>query len=461
MNTSRKLAMAFIAVMALVLSVPNGTRAAETPKNSAETYRLLNLFGDVFERVRAEYVEKPTDEELIEAAITGMLAALDPHSSFMNAKNFRDMQVNTRGEFGGLGIQVTMEAGFVKVISPIDDTPAYRAGVEAGDFITHLDGKPVQGLTLSQAVERMRGKVGSDIKLTIRRQGVAEPFDVTITRAVIKITSVRSHTEKNVGYVRVTSFNEQTDKGLEKAMAKFDGELGDKMIGVVLDLRNNPGGLLDQAVKVSDAFLERGEIVSTRSRKAEDTQRYNSTPGDLAHGLPIVVLINGGSASASEIVAGALQDHRRAIVMGTRSFGKGSVQTIMPLSGHGAMRLTTARYYTPSGRSIQATGIDPDILVEPAKVEKLTTPRRTREADLIGALENPEKDEGDKAPADAKPDAAPKPDAEKAAPPAEGNKKTSDKKPAAKAPEDYQLARALDLLRGLSLYSEALTGRTN
>ena len=459
MNTTRKLAMAFIAVMALALSSPSASRAAESPKNSAETYRLLNLFGDVFERVRAEYVEKPTDEELIEAAITGMLTALDPHSSFMNAKNFRDMQVNTRGEFGGLGIQVTMEAGFVKVISPIDDTPAYRAGVEAGDFITHLDGKSVQGLTLSQAVERMRGKVGSDIKLTIRRQGIAEAFDVSITRAVIKITSVRSRVEKNVGYVRITSFNEQTDKGLEKAMAKFDGELGDKLIGVVLDLRNNPGGLLDQAVKVSDAFLERGEIVSTRSRVAEDTQRYNATPGDLARGLPVVVLINGGSASASEIVAGALQDHRRAIVLGTRSFGKGSVQTIMPLSGHGAMRLTTARYFTPSGRSIQAKGIDPDILVEPAKVEKLTTPKRTREADLIGALDNPDapaKEGADKAP---KPDAdkpAPKPDAGNKAPAADGDKKT-----AAKTSDDYQLARALDLLRGLSLYSESLGKRTN
>jgi len=449
MNTSRKLAIAVIAVLALTLSLAPDARAAETPKNNADTYRLLNLFGDVFERVRAEYVEKPTDEELIEAAITGMLTALDPHSSFMNAKNFRDMQVNTRGEFGGLGIQVTMEAGFVKVISPIDDTPAYRSGVESGDFITHLDGKSVQGLTLAQAVERMRGKVGTDIKLTIRRQGVAEPFDVTITRAVIKITSVRSRTEGNVGYVRITSFNEQTDVGLDKAMAKFDGELGDKMIGLVLDLRNNPGGLLDQAVKVSDAFMERGEIVSTRSRNAEDTQRYNATPGDLAKGLPIVVLINGGSASASEIVAGALQDHRRAIVLGTKSFGKGSVQTIMPLSGHGAMRLTTARYYTPSGRSIQAKGIDPDILVEPAKVEKLTTAQRTREADLVGALDNPDDTAKEPKKAPDAPEGVAKPAADGA------------KKPEAKAADDYQLARAIDLLRGLSLYSQALTKPTN
>jgi len=460
MKISRKLAVFPIAVVALVLvlspglSPAPGAHAAETPKNNTDTYRLLNLFGDVFERVRAEYVEKPTDEELIEAAITGMLTALDPHSSFMNAKNFRDMQVNTRGEFGGLGIQVTMEADFVKVISPIDDTPAYRSGVEAGDFITHLDGKSVQGLTLAQAVERMRGKVGTDIKLTIRRQGVTEAFDVTITRAVIKITSVRSRTEGNVGYVRITSFNEQTDVGLDKAMAKFDGELGDKMIGLVLDLRNNPGGLLDQAVKVSDAFMERGEIVSTRSRNAEDTQRYNATPGDLAKGLPIVVLINGGSASASEIVAGALQDHRRAIVLGTKSFGKGSVQTIMPLSGHGAMRLTTARYYTPSGRSIQAKGIDPDILVEPAKVEKLTTARRTREADLVGALDNP--DDADKA-GESEPKAAPKDGEGKV----DGPETGAAKKPEAKAPEDYQLARAIDLLRGLSLYSHALTKPTN
>jgi carboxyl-terminal processing protease len=460
MKNLAKLTMAAITVVAMTVLAPAPLDAADTPKNNTDTYRLLNLFGDVFERVRAEYVEKPTDEELIEAAITGMLTALDPHSSFMNAKNFRDMQVNTRGEFGGLGIQVTMEAGFVKVISPIDDTPAFRAGVEAGDFITHLDGKPVQGLTLSQAVDHMRGKVGSDIKLTLRRQGVAEPFDVTITRAVIKITSVRSHIEDKVGYVRITSFNEQTDKGLAKAMSKFDAKLGDDLIGVVLDLRNNPGGLLDQAIKVSDAFLDQGEIVSTRSREAEDTQRYNAQKGDLAHGLPIVVLINGGSASASEIVAGALQDHRRGIILGTRSFGKGSVQTIMPLSGHGAMRLTTARYFTPSGRSIQAKGIDPDIVVEPAKVEKITTRQRTREADLRGALENPAKNGEDKTPAE-KSDDATKPAKPDASVPPTKSKQPKAKKTKAKTPDDYQLARALDLLRGLSLYAETLTKRTN
>ena len=420
--------------------------AMEEKKNDTETYQLLNLFGDVFERVRAEYVEKPTDRELIEAAITGMLTSLDPHSSYMTAKNFKDMQVNTRGEFGGLGIQVTMERGFVKVISPIDDTPAFRAGVEAGDFITHLDGEAVQGLTLSQAVDKMRGKVGTDIKLIIRRKGVAEPFEVAITRAVIKITSVRSRMEKNVGYIRITSFNEQSQKGLEKAVARFDKELGDKLEGLVLDLRNNPGGLLDQAVSVSDAFLDKGEIVSTRSNDPEETKRFNAKLGDLMNEKPIVVLINEGSASASEIVAGALQDHRRAIVLGTRSFGKGSVQTIMPLPGNGAMRLTTARYYTPSGRSIQAKGIDPDIFVQQAKIESVKPQPERREADLRGALRNT--DEAD-------------PNADKAP----SSKEPKDSKSQAEnkdvASQDYQLARALDLLRGLSLYSGQSGKQTN
>ena len=415
--------------------------AADENKNDAETYQLLNLFGDVFERVRADYVEKPTDRALIEAAITGMLTSLDPHSSYMTAKNFKDMQVNTRGEFGGLGIQVSMERGFVKVISPIDDTPAYRAGVEAGDFVTHLDEEVVQGLTLSQAVDKMRGKVGTSIKLTIRRKGVAEPFDVTIVRAVIKITSVRSRLEKDVGYVRITSFNEQSLKGLENAVAKFDKELGDKLEGLVLDLRNNPGGLLDQAVSVSDAFLDKGEIVSTRSNDPEETQRYNAKLGDLLNGKPIIVLINEGSASASEIVAGALQDHRRAIILGTRSFGKGSVQTIMPLPGNGAMRLTTARYYTPSGRSIQSKGIDPDVLVEQAKIESLKPRLKRREADLRGALRNTDEavSDGDKALSSKK---------------STGGKTRAENKDGVS--QDYQLARALDLLRGLSLYSGQL-----
>lgn len=426
------LGAATLALGVIAWSVP--ALAVDAKKNDEETYRLLALFGDVFERVRAEYVEPPSEEEMIEAAITGMLAALDPHSSYLNAKNYKEMQVNTRGEFGGLGIQVTMEAGFVKVISPIDDTPAFRAGIESGDIITHLDGESVQGLTLAQAVDKMRGKVGSDIRITVVREG-REPFDVTITRSVIKITSVRSHAEGKVGYVRITSFNEQTDKGLERAIKKLKDEIGKDIQGYVLDLRNNPGGLLDQAIAVSDAFLDRGEIVSTRSRKPEDTQRFNAREGDLAEGLPVVVLINGGSASASEIVAGALQDHRRAVLLGTKSFGKGSVQTIMPLSGSGAMRLTTARYYTPSGRSIQAKGVEPDIVVKPAKYEEIKAERpRRSEADLRGALDTDKKDDK----------------AEPGKTPEDGAAKPGESAEA----QDYQLARALDLIRGLAIMNQ-------
>ncbi len=398
-------------------------------KDPDETYRQLNLFGEVFERVRASYVDEVKDPELIEAAINGMLISLDPHSGYLNPKNFEDMQVRTRGEFGGLGIEVTMENGFVKVVSPIDDTPAYRAGLETGDYITHLDGKPVLGLTLQEAVEHMRGDIGTEITLTIRREG-SELFEVAITRAKITIKSVRSRLEGDIGYIRISSFNEQTDGALEKAIKKFRKEKGQNLKGVVLDLRNNPGGLLDQAIAVSDAFLEKGEIVSTRGRSLEDAQRFNANDGDLVTGLPLVVLINGGSASASEIVAGALQDHHRAIVLGTRSFGKGSVQTIIPLGKHGAMRLTTARYYTPSGRSIQAKGIDPDILVEPARVEKLTDIKRPREEDLRGALQNED---------------------------GKSKKARLDKKGKEKAEmKDYQLLRALDLIRGVSLYSDRL-----
>ncbi|NQU62118.1 MAG: S41 family peptidase [Rhodospirillales bacterium] len=428
--------------------------AAETEKNDADTYRLLNLFGDVFERVRSDYVEKPTDEKMIEAAITGMLTALDPHSSYLNAKSFREMQVNTRGEFGGLGIRVTMEGGYVKVISPIDDTPAFRAGIKPSDLITHLNGEAVQGLTLNKAVEKMRGKVGSDIKLTILREG-EKPFDVSITRAVIKITSVRSLAEGKIGYLRITSFNEQTENGVKKEMAKLEKEIGAEMKGIVLDLRNNPGGLLDQSIAVVDAFIEKGEIVSTRSRKPEDTQRFNAKPGDLARGLPMVVLINAGSASASEIVAGALQDHRRAVIMGTKSFGKGSVQTIMPLPGHGAMRLTTARYFTPSGRSIQAKGIDPDIEVLQSKVEPLEQPKRRHEADLRNALDNGDKKKDNP---DAKKDKKKKKVAE---PSAEKSKNGKDKDAKKEVPQDYQLARALDLLRGLALFSGKVVTTTN
>src|SRR5499433_2463304 len=357
--------------------------------NSTETYKQLNLFGEVFERVRAEYVDDVSDDSLVESAINGMLTSLDPHSNYLNTKNFNDMKVQTRGEFGGLGIEVSMENGLVKVVSPIDDTPAARAGLKPGDLITHLDGDPVQGMTLPEAVEKMRGLVGSDIKLTIRREG-KEPFDVKLTRATIRIQSVRSHLEgDNIGYIRITTFNEQTDVGLNNAMKNLKQQAGNKLIGVVLDLRNNPGGLLDQAVAVADAFLDKGEIVSTRGRRSEDAQRYNSRPGDIAAGLPVAVLINGGSASASEIVAGALQDHHRATVVGTRSFGKGSVQTIIPLGDRGALRLTTARYYTPSGRSIQATGINPDVIVEQELPPDLLAKASTRpfgEASLRGHL---------------------------------------------------------------------------
>ncbi|MBN8994228.1 MAG: S41 family peptidase [Rhizobiales bacterium] len=330
----------------------------------ADTYRELNLFGDVFERIRADYVETPDDTQLIESAINGMLAGLDPHSSYMSPKSFKDMQVQTSGKFGGLGIEVTMEDGAVKVVSPIDDTPASRAGVLSGDLITAIDGDTVQGMTLNQAVDKMRGGIGTPITLTIERKGTDKPFDVKLVRAEIVVQSVRSREEGQVGYIRITSFNEQTFDGLKSAIDKIQADIGkDKVQGYIIDLRNDPGGLLDQAIAVSDAFLNQGEIVSTRGRHADETQRYNAHAGDLIEGKPVIVLVNGGSASASEIVAGALQDHRRATILGTRSFGKGSVQTIIPLGANGALRLTTARYYTPSGASIQAKGIVPDIEV--------------------------------------------------------------------------------------------------
>jgi carboxyl-terminal processing protease len=354
------------AALTLILSQPRMVFVGAAAKAAvSDTYRQLNLFGDVFERVRSDYVEKPDDGKLIDSAINGMLAGLDPHSSYMDPKSFKDMQIQTRGEFGGLGIEVTMEDGLVKVVAPIDDTPAHKAGVLAGDVITHLDDEPVQGLTLNQAVEKMRGPVNTKIRLKIMRKGVDKPTEVTIVRDIIRVRSVRSRVENDeVAYIRVTQFNEQTTDGLKKALNDMQAQLGDKLKGFVLDLRNNPGGLLDQAISVSDAFLEKGEIVSTRGRNAEETQRFNARAGDLSKSRPIIVLINGGSASASEIVAGALQDHKRATVIGTRSFGKGSVQTIIPLgSGNGALRLTTARYFTPSGRSIQAKGISPDIEV--------------------------------------------------------------------------------------------------
>lgn len=407
------------AALILALTAPGLDRADAA---SSETYRQLNLFGDVFERVRAEYVEEVSDRELIEAAIRGMLTSLDPHSSYLNPEHFDEMQVQTRGEFGGLGIEVTMENGLVRVVSPIDDTPAHRAGIEAGDLVTHLDDEPVLGLTLGEAVEKMRGPVDTDIKLTIAREGVDEPLEITVTRDVITIRSVRWRLEDKAGYVRITSFNEQTEDGLIEALEAMMEETGEDLRGVVVDLRNNPGGLLDQAIGVSDVFLDKGEIVSTRGRLDDSTQRFNARPGDLVEGLPVVVLINGGSASASEIVAGALQDHRRAIVMGTRSFGKGSVQTIVPLPSHGAMRLTTARYYTPSGVSIQATGIAPDIVVEQIVVEsgEGDGDRPAGEAGLRNSLEA---EEDEDAPSRRSEDAL----------------------------DDYQLGRALDLIDGLAL----------
>jgi carboxyl-terminal processing protease len=356
---------------------------------AADAYKQLSLFGDVFERVRSDYVEKPDDAKLVESAINGMLTGLDPHSSYMDAKSFRDMQVQTRGEFGGLGIEVTMEDGLIKVVAPIDETPAAKAGVMANDFITHIDDEPVQGLTLNQAVDKMRGPVNTKIKLKIMRKGQDKPVEMTLTRDVIRVLSVRAHSEgDDVGYIRITQFNEQATTGLKKAIADLSAQDGDKLKGFILDLRNNPGGLLDQAISVSNAFLNRGEIVSTRGRNADETQRFTARPGDLTKNKPVIVLINGGSASASEIVAGALQDHKRAIMVGTRTFGKGSVQTIIPLgSGSGALRLTTARYFTPSGRSIQAKGIVPDIEVLQDVPEELKARAdTTSEATLRGHL---------------------------------------------------------------------------
>jgi carboxyl-terminal processing protease len=358
---------------------------------ASDTYRNLNLFGDVFEKIRADYVEKPDEQKLVEAAINGMLTSLDPHSSYMDAKSFKDMQVQTKGEFGGLGIEVTQEDGLVKVVTPIDDTPASKAGILTGDFISAIDGDSVQGLTLNQAVDKMRGPVNTPVKLTILRGEKREPKDYSITRAIIQIKSVRNEIKDDIGYIRITQFNEQTYDGVKEAMLKFQSQIpADKFKGYILDLRNNPGGLLDQSIAVSNAFIDKGEIVSTRGRNADETQRYNARMGDMSKGKPLMVLINGGSASASEIVAGALQDHKRATIIGTRSFGKGSVQTIIPLGQNaGALRLTTARYYTPSGRSIQAKGITPDIQILQDVPDELKGKDETKgEASLKGHLKN-------------------------------------------------------------------------
>ncbi len=416
-----------------------GPLLAQEGAKTTSVYEQLDLFGDIFERIRAQYVEDVDESDLIEAAINGMLTSLDPHSSYLSPDDATNMRVQTRGEFGGLGIEVTQEEGFVKVVSPIDGTPADEAGIEAGDFITHVDGESVLGLTLDDAVDLMRGPVGSEIIITVVREDQPEPFDVSIVRDTITLQAVRTRTEGESVVLRITTFNDQTTPNLEAGLAEQVEAAGgiDKVNGFVLDLRNNPGGLLTEAITVSDAFLEKGEIVSTRGRDLADGERYNAEAGDLAQGKPIVVLINGGSASASEIVAGALQDHRRAIVVGTKSFGKGSVQTVMPLRGDGAMRLTTARYYTPSGRSIQALGVSPDIVVEQPRPEADTeeeepgtTPMTRSESDLRGFLDNDSltEDEIRQIEEDrAKAEAA-----------------------AALREEDYQLAYAIDILKGLS-----------
>lgn len=379
-----------LAVVAAGTTVVNLTRSQSAVAANSEIYRQLDLFGDVLERVRSDYVEKPDDAKLIESAINGMLTSLDPHSAFLNAKHFRDMQVQTRGEFGGLGIEVTMENGVVKVVAPIDETPAARAGIQTNDLITHLDGEQIMGLTLQEAVEKMRGPVKTPINLTVVRKGVEEPLKIKVVRDVIRINPVKARAEDDVAYIRVTTFNEKTAANLEEAVAKLKKEMGSNLKGYVIDLRNNPGGLLDQAISVSDAFLDQGAIVLTRGRNLEETQRSNAQKGDLTDGKKVAVLINGGSASASEIVAGALQDHKRATIIGTRSFGKGSVQTIIPLGSNGAIRLTTARYYTPSGRSIQAKGIEPSIKVEqeiPEDMKEKLGESPRGEASLRGHLE--------------------------------------------------------------------------
>ncbi|MDG2097800.1 MAG: S41 family peptidase [Paracoccaceae bacterium] len=421
----------------LTFQIANPISADESSSNKS-TYEQLSLFGNIFEQIRDKYVEEVDDVELIRAAINGMLTSLDPHSSYLPPSDFDQMQVQTRGEFGGLGIEVTLEEGYVKVVSPIDDTPAFRAGIEAGDLITSVDGESLLGMSLDEAVKLMRGPVGSEIILTIYRESIEEPYDVTIIRDTIKPVVVRHRLEGDSAYIRLTTFNDQTFKGLEKGIKSMINEAGgiNNINGFVLDLRNNPGGLLSQAIKVSDAFLDKGEIVSTRSKRKGDGDRFNAIRGDLAKGKPIVVIINGGSASASEIVAGALQDHKRAIVLGTKSFGKGSVQTIMPLQGNGAIRLTTSRYYTPSGRSIQAVGVVPDVLVEQTKItddDDKNSKSRT-EANLKGSLKNDSLSDNDKQRLE------------------EEERMLNEK--AKLRRDDYQLSYALDLLKGFSVLQQ-------
>ena len=427
----KKIIPLFLILTAFSLSA-TASNIAETDK---ETIKLLDLFGDVFDKVKTDYVEDVKDKELIESAINGMLSALDPHSSYLNEKDFDEMRIQTKGEFGGLGIEVTMENGLVKVVSPIDDTPAHRAGLQTGDYISRIDGEAVMGTTLSESVEKMRGKPGTSIELSVLREGVNEPIIFNIKRDIIKIKSVRARQENDVAYVRVTSFSELTAESVGKEITKIRNDIGDKFKGVVLDLRNNPGGLLDQAIEVSDLFIERGEIVSTGGRVADSNKRFNASKGDIIDGKPIVVIINGGSASASEIVAGALQDHKRAIIIGTKSFGKGSVQTVIPLSvSKGAMRLTTSRYYTPSGRSIQAQGIDPDIVVEQAKIEMIKDNKLTSESSLRKHLKNAD-DQKEAVETEAK------------------DKEAKNKEVSESAYDtDYQIGRAIDLLRGINIF---------
>lgn len=436
----------------------------DSPAENKETLRLLSLFGDIFERVREDYVEKVPDEKLIESAIDGMLTSLDPHSSFLNKKAFEEMQVQTKGEFGGLGMEVTLESGIIKVVSPIDETPAAKAGIQPGDLVSHIDDEPVMGLALNEAVEKLRGRVGSKVKLTVLRKGLKEPFDLTLTRASIKIQAIRTKLFDDIAYLRINSFAESADKGMRQEFENIKKQAKEKGLkGIVLDLRNNPGGLLDQAISVTSAFLNQGEIVSTRGRLPESTKRYNASGGDMTGGLPIVVLINGGSASASEIVAGALQDHKRAIVMGTKSFGKGSVQTVIPLPQGSAMRLTTSRYYTPSGNSIQAKGITPDIIVEPAKIEFIKPGKSEGEAKLRGHLANPEKPEEDKSEKGTNDRRETKPETRNSEDDEEMKEKLDkikdpkkQKEESAKAlyDQDYQLARAIDLLRAINVFEK-------
>ena len=430
----KKTSILTVSLLCLMLVSPlaEAAKQSKAQTEDADTYELLNLFGEVMERAKVSYVEDVSDKKLIESAINGMLSSLDPHSSFLDDQSFKYMSEQTKGKFGGLGIEVTMENGVVKVVSPIDDTPASKAGLKPGDYITNIDGEAVMGMTLNDAVDKMRGKIGSKVKLTIRRIN-EKPLEVTLKREEIKIQSVKNSIKADdVVYIRISSFSEDVDTMTAKAIKDAKKKLGDKLKGVVIDVRNNPGGLLDQAVNVSDLFLDKGEIVSPRSRNEEDTVKYTAKEGDIAKGLPIVVIINDGSASASEIVAGALQDHKRAIILGEKSFGKGSVQTVIPLGKYGAMRLTTARYYTPSGRSIQAKGIEPDIEVKPAKVEVLDTGVGFSEAEFSNALKN--ETSGDK------------------------NSKNADQKKAEaeELAKDYQLSRAIDLVKALGLYNEGL-----